>query len=199
MRIVLYCLGFCFFFGKDYSSPKRVYDIEHGIIYFTASGMASIAGNGVIYFDHFGNRQLIKVETTPEITTRILQIDSIQYSWFDTKQCIKSGRKKKFGVANVNLNAIDSNAVKEFGIVSAGNVEYLNRVCNKYTILNKNQHLTGEIMEWKKIPLSIHFMNNGRLQENKVYKIDTLSKLPNNIFELPQGIQIIDATSMDNN
>ena len=54
----------------------------------------------------------------------------------------------------------------------------------------------GEIIEWQCIPLSVKLRNNGILLENVAYRVDTVSNVPANLFELPKNIQIIDATNV---
>jgi hypothetical protein len=194
-------LLFTFFLVWHRDQPSdsfyKLYTVKQGIIYYKTHTTISSVENVVVYFDHFGSRQLIQMSTAIG-PVKILQIDSLQYSMMDSSQCIKSKRRSEFSVMNVNFMRLDSTSIQKYGIRRVGTVILLERKCNRYLVAKEDGTLKGEIIEWQGIPLSVKLRNRGILQETVAYKVDIVPKLSANLFQFPKNIQIIDATNVVN-
>ena len=177
------------------ATHHHLYEIRRGIIHYKTQAL--FATVETLIFDDFGEKQLIQMETQIPPGMKILQLDTLQYTWIGNSQCIKVRRKHKFSLQNLDFTALDSSSIKQYGIRKVDTIEFLGLKCNKYLL--KNGRMDGEIIEWKNIFLYVHLTTNGIAQEIKAYKIDTPQSLPPNIFDLPQKIEIIDATALDNN
>jgi hypothetical protein len=177
------------------ATHHHLYEIRRGIIHYKTQALLST--EETLIFDDYGEKQLILMETQVTPGMKILQLDTLQYTWTGNSQCIKARRKRKFSLQNLDFTALDSSSIKQYGIKKVDTIDFLGLKCNKYLL--KNGRVEGEIIEWKNIFLYVHLTTKGIAQETKAYKIDTPQSLPPNIFDLPQKMEIIDATAIDNN
>jgi hypothetical protein len=179
------------------------YKIKSAVVHYKSLGVIPIQKETTLYFDEFGKKEMIKVDDIVEgvnRTLKLINIDSLQFMMMDSIQCIKANRKKKFSFDNIDMSLIDEKVTLEYGIKNVGKVIFLEQECNKYIFDNQVKKITGEIIEWRNIPLAITIVNNGGMtQTMTAYKIESGNRMSAGIFELPKGIEILDMTSVDNN
>ena len=203
---LIYFYAFVFFLrGVNYNSESQleVYKVRSGIVYYSSvMNIAPFNKGIVLYFDSFGKREAIKITATisNSIQTQMLiKLDDLQYMMMDTLQCIKTKRKKEFSLENLDISLINENTCKEYDVKAAGEIFYLNRMCNKYIFTNSGKNIKGEIIVWQNIPLSILVDRQGIVERTEAYKIETEVNIDENVFDIPKNIKILDMTSIDNN
>jgi hypothetical protein len=174
---------------------NHIYGIQRGAVYYHVRSPLG-EKKTVVFFKDYGEAQLIQTESRIGglIRISILQLGDTQYSFVDPTQGIKTPRKVKFDFDNLVFNSLDSDIVERDEIRKAGTFLFLNRTCTKYTFRNKPREISGYVVEWQGIPLIIDISNHGRVEHTEAFKIDTGSPVSSKLFQLPNGMQIIDNT-----
>jgi hypothetical protein len=197
LYLLLYSLIF-FKFQQPNILKIRLYNVEHGIIYYSGHAITG-ATKTTVFFDEYGNRQRIVTDVNlgPRKKIIVIQEGGFQYTMMDSSQCIKSRRKVKFTIENIDFNSLDSQTIQKYGMKKNGVAVFLNRECTKYQF-NNEQKISGTILEWRQIPLSIEVNNNTIRQKIEAFRLDTITKPSPKLFGLPEGIQIIDGSGIPN-
>jgi len=95
---------------------------------------------------------------------------------------------------------LNDQSIKEFGVKIINNpVMFLNKSCQKYLIENRDKNITGEILVWNDIPLRVDLNKNGVREITEATDIVIDIKIAKEIFEIPNNIEVIDMTSLQNN
>ncbi len=179
------------------------YKIKTGIIYYNSShNIHPVNKSTTLYFDEYGKKEVVTIESMivdTKILQQIVKLGDIQYMMMDSVQCIKANRKKKFSMDNLDIDLLNDQSVKDYGIKNEGETFFLGKKCDKYTINGQEGRIRGEVLYWQNIPLRIVLNKNGIQETTEAYKIVTDQIIPDKIFDLPKTQEIIDMTSIDNN
>lgn len=193
-----------FFCNKQNVCYNPLYKIKSAVIHYQSSNyMPPGKRESVIFFDEFGKKQLIKVKNTMGQLTeeqRIIIDDDVQYMMTDTTQCIKTKRKRKFSLENIDISLLKEDTKIKYGIKKLIDTNYLGKACSRYGIDYKSENITGEIVEWNNILLQIILKKDGSIiEETKAYKLEVKSSLSSSLFKVPTDIEVLDMTGVDNN
>ncbi|NJO24659.1 MAG: hypothetical protein HC867_01045 [Bacteroidia bacterium] len=187
-----------------FSDLATKYKIKCAVIhYYSSSSLPPIKKEAILFFDEFGKKELIKIKSNTGNFIQeqiIIKSGHIQYMMLDTTQVIKTNRKTKFSLDNIDVSLLNEATRIKYGIQLVGETDYLGQKCSRYVVDYKSQILTGEIVEWNNILLKIILKKDGNIiEETKAYKLEVKPQLSSSIFAVPERIEILDMTELDNN
>lgn len=192
----------CFFFSvfvllitnQLIAQPEgfKLYGIETGIIEYKYSG--NEVGVSTLYFDKFGNRCAMKMDTKRDGELNrgwVISLGEYQYI-FD-----KSRSNEGWKLKNPILEWIQQNSQKEIekyteemyaklGIVRAGTEKFLGKECLAYKGEN------GKLLTWNGILMYLNLNFGGELTQQEVTSIKVNIPVDAQYFELPNDVKFSD-------
>jgi len=167
----------------------KLYGIENGIIEYKYSG--NEVGVGTLYFDKFGNRCAMKMDTKRDGELNrgwVISLEEYQYIYD------KSRSNEGWKLKNPIIEWIQQNSLKEIekytediyaklGIFRAGTEKFLDKECLAY----KGE--TGKVLTWNGILMFLNLNFGGEVTRQEVTSIETNVPVDAKYFEIPKNIK----------
>lgn len=174
---------------------SQIYEIEQACVFYHIQNTNTSYNDTLkrIFID-YGKKEIITNCSDSKQCFKLIRIDSFQYSFLDSFQCIKSKRDLSFSLKNFTVNIYSGKNNSDYEVKKIGEEEFLSVQCGKFSFANHYDHVSGTFLMWKNIPLKILVEWESNSQIIQAFKIDTLIKLDNRIFSIPSNIEILDMT-----
>ncbi|HSW55636.1 MAG TPA: hypothetical protein VLH59_11165 [Ignavibacteriaceae bacterium] len=170
----------------------KLYGIETGIIEYKYSG--NEVGVGTLYFDKFGNRCAMKMDTKRDGELNrgwVISLEEYQYIYD------KSRSNEGWKLKNPIIEWIQLNSLKEIekytediyaklGIVRAGTEKFLGKECLAYKGEN------GKLLTWNGILMYLNLNFGGELTQQEVTSIKVNIPVDEKYFEIPKDVKFSD-------
>jgi len=170
----------------------KLYGIETGTIEYKYSG--NEVGVGTLYFDNYGNRCAMKMDTKRDGEINKGWVISLgEYQYIYDKSRSNEGWKLK----NPIIEWIQQNSLKEIekytediyaklGIVRAGTEKFLGKECLAYKGEN------GKLLTWNGILMYLNLNFGGELTQQEVSSIKVNIPVDEKYFEIPKDVKFSD-------
>lgn len=170
----------------------KLYGIETGIIEYKYSG--NEVGVGTLYFDNYGNRCSMKMDTKRDGELNrgwVISLDEYQYL-FDKSRSNEGWKLKNPIIEWIQQNSL--NEIEKFteetyaklGIVRAGTEKFLGKECLAY----KGEK--GKVLTWNGILMYLNLNFGGETTQQEVTSIKVNIPVDAKYFELPKDIKFSD-------
>ena len=170
----------------------KLYGIETGIIEYKYSG--NEVGVGTLYFDKFGIRCAMKMDTKRDGELNkgwVISLEEYQYIYD------KSRSNEGWKLKNPIIEWIQQNSLKEIekyteeiyaklGIVRAGTEKFLGKECLAYKGEN------GKLLTWNGILMYMNLSFGGELTQQEVTSIKVNIPVDEKYFEIPKDVKFSD-------
>jgi hypothetical protein len=170
----------------------KLYEIETGIIEYKYSG--NEVGVGTLYFDKFGNRCAMKMDTKRDGELNrgwVISLEEYQYIYD------KSRSNEGWKLKNPIIEWIQQNSLEEIekyteeiyaklGIIRAGTEKFLGKECLAYKGEN------GKLLTWNGILMYLNLNFGGELTQQEVTSIKVNIPIDEKYFELPKDVKFSD-------
>ena len=191
----LFCVFFVILIANQLNAQPegfKLYGIETGIIEYKYSG--NEVGVGTLYFDKFGNRCAMKMDTKRggELNRGwVISLEEYQYIYD------KSRSNEGWKLKNPIIEWIQQNSLKEIekytediyaklGIVRAGTEKFLGKECLAYKGEN------GKLLTWNGILMYLNLNFGGELTQQEVTSIKVNIPVDKKYFEIPKDVKFSD-------
>ncbi|MDZ7622944.1 MAG: hypothetical protein U5J96_00635 [Ignavibacteriaceae bacterium] len=173
-------------------TPLKLYGIQSGIIEYKYAG--NEVGVGTLYFDNYGNRCAMKMDTKRDAELNKGWVISLgEYQYIYDKSRSNEGWKLK----NPIIEWIQQNSLEEIekyteeiyaklGIVRAGTEKYLGKECLAYKGEN------GKLLTWNGILMYLNLNFGGELTQQEVTSIRVNIPVDEKYFEIPKDVKFSD-------
>jgi len=192
LTLVLCCVVSFFIMAQENS--KR-YEIKSGKITLT-SEIFGTTQEMTIYFDDFG---LLEYSSTVgeimgfKINNAQIKKEGYLYDIDLNLNTCKKSKLEEGTPQNINFSNMTQKIIEDLKIEKTGTENFLDKVCEVWTMDHKDMRMKGTFLVWKGISLKTDMEVSGMVIRMKAKSIDTSSPLPKGIFEIPEGVSIIDA------
>jgi len=170
----------------------KLYGNETGTIEYKYSG--NEVGVGTLYFDNYGNRCAMKMDTKRDGEINKGWVISLgEYQYIYDKSRSNEGWKLK----NPIIEWIQQNSLEEIGkyteeiyaklgIIRAGTEKYLSKECLAYKGEN------GKLLTWNGILMYLNLNFGGEITQQEVTSIKVNIPVDEKYFEIPKDIKFSD-------
>ncbi len=182
----------------------RKYTLKSAIIKLKSS--KQILGSDIettIYLDDYGDKYCNKTDTklkykNTTIVTSSVSITKNDFTYTynpEKKSGAKSKNKGNFNPMHVDFGKMDKQSLETNGITKEGETECLGRICEVYVMENPALEMSGRYEVWNKIPLKFSTKIGNSQMEMYAVEVQENPIIPENIFDLPDDIEFIDAAN----
>ena len=181
--------------GKPDLYKFPIYKIEQASVFYRIQNISTSYNDTLqrVFID-YGDKEIITNCLNSEQHFKLVKIDSFQYSFLDSFQCIKSRRDLRFSLKNFTVNTDSINNSLGYKVKKIGEEKFLAVQCEKFSFVNGHEHVSGTFLMWKNIPLKIVVEWESNSQIIQAFKIDTFIKQDRQIFSIPANIKVLDMT-----
>lgn len=178
------------------SKPEvgKKYSAKSGMIRFKSEVMG-IQQETINYFDDFGNTEVI-ISKMEIIKGQVAETRSILKDGFMTELDMskKTGTKKKMPIsansAGIDFTNLTSEMMSEMNLKNEGNVTFLGKACEKFSIDFKKQQLKGTYVVWQNIPLKTDVLLQGMPMKIEATELQENITIPADLLEIPKGFKV---------
>jgi len=196
--------------AKESDSNKgdgyKRYEEKSGIIEFEISGTMN-SGKESLFFDNYGRREAKHTQTTVTVPGLNMKQTSNQISIMDGDWMYnidldkKTGHKMKAplleelteGQGTDDLGKVGKEMLKQMGGKKVGEEKIMGKNCEIWEV----EGMGTKVWIWNGLSLKTETNMMGMIVNQIVTKIETNISIPNEKFEVPQGITMTEGNPMD--